>query len=115
MSASDRELLELAAKAAGMDGSWIEYDQSEWVNRSGYYLNPHIKWIPLGDDGDALRLASRLGMLIMIDNDQELSKARQRDAIESVEYWHWRGKQGAEASTRRAIVRTAAAIGRAMP
>lgn len=62
---TDRELLELAAKAAGsdvfeLDGGWVqkigkEIDGLErWVGR----------WNPLEDDGDALRLAVKLEMQI---------------------------------------------------
>jgi hypothetical protein len=52
MSNTDRELLELAAKAAGIDGFWSEGYLS-FIKRSGG------SWSPLDDDGDALRL--RLG------------------------------------------------------
>lgn len=47
---TDRELLELAAKAAG------EYSDKEPLE---HLLN---RWNPLTDDGDALRLAVKLSM-----------------------------------------------------
>lgn len=52
----DRELVELAAKAAGITGTW---------HRSGYVA--YSGWCgsvfdPLNDDGDALRLAVNLGL-----------------------------------------------------
>jgi hypothetical protein len=103
----DRELLELAAKAAG-------YALCEWPDEHGKLraeIEPHWHpvWNPLTDDGDALRLAVKLQL--------------------HLEWWPGLGKvaactaekQTAEpygtnpyAATRRAIVRAAAAIGRAM-
>lgn len=53
---SNKELLELAAKAAGIElfmpthnGAWLD-------NTAG------VRWNPLTDDGDALRLAVKLGL-----------------------------------------------------
>jgi len=47
---TDRELLEAAAKAAGIQ---VHPDGIEWNrNEEGY------RWNPLTDDGDALRLRS---------------------------------------------------------
>lgn len=55
---TDRELLELAAKAAG-----LEPDKAEWTQRAGLVWIQHVdgirkefRWNPLTDDGDALRL-----------------------------------------------------------
>ena len=54
---TDRELLELAAKAAGLNYSF-EY---------GCYFDDEYEqgcdWNPLDDDGDALRLAVKLGWI----------------------------------------------------
>ena len=61
---SDRELLELAAKAAGVDGKWLG-DGSLWI---GPYDGGN-EWSPLTDDGDALRLAVKLGILCWRDDD----------------------------------------------
>jgi len=56
---TDREMLELAAKAAGID--WIK--NCVWIE-NGFYspLAKHerIAWNPLTDDGDAFRLAVKL-------------------------------------------------------
>ena len=100
---TDRELLELAAKAAGMVGWWIDYDQKKWINPSGFYLVPHVLWNPLTDDGDALRLAVSLRMDLNI-NDGEC------DVFTHDSFYNGRGKDTLE-TTRRAIVRAAAAIG----
>lgn len=55
----NRELLELAAKAAGLSG-YIH----EWINGPEFIVpgeNPGT-WNPLTDDGDALRLAVALNI-----------------------------------------------------
>ena len=54
---TDRELLELAAKAAGIKTSLHKETDSLWID------GPRV-WNPLTDDGDALRLAVKLGFLI---------------------------------------------------
>ena len=51
---TDREMLELAAKAA--DLTW--HDDHIWVDEIAEY----VPWNPLKDDGDALRLAVDLSM-----------------------------------------------------
>lgn len=64
---NNKELLELAAKAAGInDIIWNEADNGEY--RGGWTLR-HGKgtygwWNPLTDDGDALRLACDLGLCV---------------------------------------------------
>lgn len=69
---TDREMLELAAKAAGFNFRWFKVKQ--WKNMRGrigpyryctgtvdVYGSHHTKpWSPLTDDGDALRLAVKL-------------------------------------------------------
>ncbi len=103
---SDREMLELAAKAAGYvlqeteDGYECNFDDSRI-------------WNPLTDDGDALRLAVKLQMCVGIipsnikdgyatvtlapANPVEIGETHNGDPL---------------AATRRAIVRAAAEIGR---
>lgn len=58
---TDRELLKLAAKAAGYDVTWLKdsqfiHDGDDW-------------WDPLTDDGDALRLAVKLHMQVSITTE----------------------------------------------
>lgn len=95
MADTDRELLELAAKAVG------EHPIS-------LATSPYKSWNPLTDDGDALRLAVQLRLDIHVDGnltevqgpfDGFFTEAHLGDPC---------------AATRRAIVRTAAEIGRAM-
>jgi len=73
---TDRELLELAAKAAGLKKLTKWSDKiTDWDSRhhNGSALHAEgaggqcISWNPLTDDGDALRLAVKLNMEIDID------------------------------------------------
>lgn len=102
---TDRELLELAAKAAGYvlqeteDGYECNFDDSRI-------------WNPITDDGDAFRLMVKL-------------RLQPRQGINLVSVLHPDFKRDDEnyrdhnndplAATRRAIVRAAAEIGRQMP
>lgn len=105
MSTTDHELLELAAKAAGIA-----------VEADGNFAFPHRLWNPLTDDGDALRLAVQLGLVVCVLN--EIGKTGIYLPAE-----HIGGKydeleehgDDPHAATRRAIVRAAAEIGKAMP
>lgn len=100
-----RELLELAAKAAGL----LYLHHYEPANPA--LLVPKdedgdaIEWNPLTDDGDALRLAVKLNLLI--DVEDERTDAGNFDA-----HGYRRESHGSDpyAATRRAITRAAAAI-----
>ena len=105
---TDRELLEMAAKAAGID-LWHEDVFTNGLTQK-VSDNGVLRWNPLTDDGDALRLAVKLRMSVFHslsdvyvvddDGDIEVEEGHKRDPL---------------AATRRAIVRTAAKIGRQMP
>ncbi len=103
---TDRELLELAAKAAGIeipDGcEFIAPDY--WKHQDS---NTHIIWDPLGNDGDALRLAVKLGL--MVD-----CLSRSAMPLEQDIGWAQGGMADSYAAARRAIVRAAAEIGKGM-
>lgn len=109
---TDRELLELAAKAAGIGGGWggeLEYHNG-LVDLTDYWVldgEELFFWNPLTDDGDALRLAGALLLSISIDSGY----TRVIDQNERVTYEKGNGR----VSTRRAIVRAAAEIGRDTP
>jgi hypothetical protein len=110
----DRELLELAAKAAGIAVQWKEDGRSFQVVRGLPFT-----WNPLTDDGDALRLACALGLTVECDfHDSDTCTAYQtRGDIVADEQAGMLGEVIGEpdfAATRRAIVRAAAEIGRAM-
>ena len=111
----DKELLELAAKAAQMDA--IVWTSGAWTFGEKTECRPGSAdiWNPLTDDGDALRLALRLEMTLRPYTS--LSRAKYCE----VELEH-EGRQllltekvstTLEEATRRAIVR-AAAIGEQM-
>jgi len=96
---SDRELLEFAAKAAGI--------QIEWKNAVPYTGTKSYMpraWLPLADDGDALRLAVKLELHVLRGIAQTPDGDMHFDIDERDQY----------AATRRAIVRAAAAIGKDM-
>lgn len=100
---SDRELLEHAAKAAGIDAHITDWF-SHVKDGDGDYLKP---WNPLTDDGDALRLAVKLRISLMM-RGISLSAFDQGETLHIEE---WYGGDMATA-TRRAIVRAAATIGK---
>jgi hypothetical protein len=105
---NDRELLELAARAAGYQYLW-NIDSLLIKGLEGH-------WNPLTDDGDALRLAVKLGMTVNIENDIETTCATAgwssgRMLPDGVAAELHDGDP--YAATRRAIVRAAAEIGRA--
>ena len=100
---NDRELTELAAKAAEC------YDLGDWDDKWNCLTN-YEGWTfdPLTDDGDALRLAVKLEMTIrsfghlvsvMAPHQYQVDEYTNGDTC---------------AATRRAIVRAAAEIGRTM-
>lgn len=107
---TDRELLELAAKAAGVDLS-----TRKWHGRWYVSPEPNIKnWNPLTDDGDALRLAVKLDMQIWRNTGGTVSAMPPGDVIG---FWTRLKDEVAPdpcAAYRRAIVRAAAEIGKAM-
>ncbi|HHF0618080.1 TPA: hypothetical protein ACPH2G_004598 [Pseudomonas aeruginosa] len=111
---NDRELLELAARAAGMNIQRSRLNDplhrdflmnGEGVRNPGQCSFP---WNPLTDDGDALRLAVKLGLLVDICRDHTCVCSETVDPILQDQ-----GKERWEA-TRRAIVRAAAEIGKSM-
>ena len=99
---TDKEQLELAAKAAGIKLWTRPYDARLYID------SPMRVWNPLTDDGDALRLAVKLGLMIDVINDATGVQAL--DVAWCIE--QHKGDQ--YAATRRAIVRAAAEIGKAM-
>ena len=108
---TNRELLELAAKAAGYET--IEYNDlrgSMLDIRYGRFeavWNGEDYWNPLTDDGDALRLAVKLRLDVMC---RELGTHVDNELSYNSEISH----DDPYATTRRAIVRAAAEIGKNM-
>lgn len=114
---TDRELLEMAAKAAGL--THIDYTNTGYDGRYGLvttdcYGRHGPEFDPLNDDGDALRLAVKLQLGISIPPviDGRVDVVTFYGPIISIiEYPKNHDRQ---AATRRAIVRAAAAIGEVM-
>jgi hypothetical protein len=110
---TDKELLELAAKAAGIKAS--SYPDGIWRNFTGF--NPAMNlfgapvWNPIEDDGDALRLAVKLSL--MLDEITQGYMAGHWVATHTnIESCYEPSLPDPLAATRRAIVRAAAEIGR---
>ena len=98
---TDRELLELAAKAAGIN---LEDHQPVLALDGKSYLPPVLgRWEPLNSDRDAFRLAVDLGMHITSSQTHAWVSTPEVDAIQPFE-------GNPLKATRRAIVRVAAAI-----
>ena len=102
---TDRELLELAAKAAGeYYGEWSDRSNSFRIRYAGYWK----EWNPLADDGDAMRLAVKLRM--RIEHYSVTSDGCDRVGANNAPTVLYEGDS--YAATRRAIVRAAAEIGK---
>lgn len=102
---TDRELLELAAKAAGIELKWatiVNGPQAGEVFCSN--------WHPLVDDSDALRLSVNLGIGMV--HHQGWLQVMHPSFADLIDVMHLGNAQKA---TRRAIVIAAAEIGAAMP
>lgn len=106
---TDKELLELAAKAAN--------DKNIRIDSHGYFreIGEHedgtlcmVNWNPLTDDGDALRLAVTLR--INLDFLCENVFATHECGIDAIQSYN----EGPCSATRRAIVRAAAEVGKGM-
>lgn len=115
---TDKELLQLAAKAAGYDylTEWSEkitdYD-SEHYNRSALHASGEggqcQSFNPLDNDGDAFRLAVDLGVDVICNEYHSCVQVFYIDgSSESMVEPYGEDKH---AATRRSIVRAAAAIG----
>lgn len=120
---NDRELLELAAKAAGIAvvgfvEHVLDYDSPHYGSQALQIgLGSCSTWNPIIHDGDALRLAVKLRIMLNREinfgcdiveaigpEDDNMSCHCSTESIEGDPY----------AATRRAIVRAAAEIGRQM-
>ncbi|HIE1324508.1 TPA: hypothetical protein ACXJFQ_005113 [Pseudomonas aeruginosa] len=110
---NDRELLELAARAAGYQFSYSYHSLSIPVilAETGRWR----QWDPLTDDGDALRLAVQLDITIGPEHPDVVGKSLCRAS------WNNRNMSLGEfgdgdkpSAYRRAIVRAAAEIGKSM-
>lgn len=106
---TDRDLLELAAKAAGMRIQWDEFcDGYIRLNDAGIDIDC---WDPLEDDGDALRLAISCLLTVCMDGSGTVSAHEAYLGRKGVFVTQSVSECGSKrAATRRAIVRAAAGI-----
>lgn len=118
MSVTDRDLLEMTAKAVGGEFSpgttktrtgetWEEW---QWTGPMGVVIDS-IVTNPLTNDGDAFRLAMRLHIGVMIRDGHAIALFDHPDGNP------WRTVEpcnpiGEQAAARRAIVGAASVIGR---
>jgi hypothetical protein len=109
---TDLEMLELAAKAAGLTGEChlLTGDCSDPAEPGGFrYEHPdggHDWWNPLMDDGDALRLAADLDMILTFSL-AGFARACSHGGMFDVDYSNDRCS-----AMRRAITIAAAQIGK---
>lgn len=100
---TDRELLEAAAEAAGVD--FIISGGQLWTTMDGSIHKHTERWNPLANDGQALRMAVKLNLMVDCDDRTGMAQVAVppnwiREPINGDKY----------AATRRAIVRAAAAL-----
>lgn len=119
MNDNDRELIELAAKAYGINvKGWINDKLIGFDTNTEWPVNGD--WNALTDDGDALRLAVRLRIdTKFLDGFKQVCCRRDvdRDNFEMhglVGYGNGACPEPTAENVRRAIVRAAAEIGRGM-
>lgn len=98
---NEDDLIKLAAKAAGIRGEWNKAcNKFEKLSDEGLHAG---FFDPLTDDGDALRLAVKLDMIVDVRGKHN-AVAVWPDVVEPID-------DDPLAATRMAIVRAAAAIG----
>ena len=129
---NEREMLEMAAKAAGKyapkkdcPNGWEGIRPETWgcFTMGGEGRTPDYQWNPLTDDGDALRLAVKLRLVVHVwDDGETVSVAKTLpygyEPPEIDDAWFaefaYEGERSIEEATRLAITRAAAQIGESM-
>lgn len=115
---NDREMLELAAKAAGIvfsfrQGVPCRYEQPK-TSKTSFSALGWKMWNPLEDDGEVFRLAVKLGISIRYGycmDDAPVVFVKDEFMEEELMFENFPDSRKA---TRRAIVRAAAEIGKGM-
>lgn len=113
---TDRELLELAAKAAGVKAK---------SKRDGAirYFSHGVEWNPANDDGDSRRLQVALSIDLRFGVSSNFgpyvharTEVDRGGVIDFHECYQWVSLHpDANAAVRRAVLEVAAAIGQSMP
>jgi len=124
---NDRELLEMAAKAAGIAGEWTDcYDgdyYSEYNGMCGLIVDkPNantVVWNPWIDDGDCARMEAVLNINVKWFDAMKCANAWVEDSClhpdEATAYENYPDHAGNKQAARRmASLRVAAEIGKAM-
>jgi hypothetical protein len=116
----DRELLGLAAKAAGYEIEWGIVEEgrviappTEAYKRDKYGIR--WKWDPKNDAGDALRLAVKVGLAMRTRGDGEAVVAWREEEPSAMQSVHYSYERDGGIAMCLAIVRAAAEIGKAKP
>lgn len=103
---TEREMLELAAKAAGIN--WQNWTKCRYEGEKEFRVWPY-DWNPRTDDGDAQRLAVTLGLAVSVDFQVGSTAVLWGPPTGSVREPH---NGDPYAATRLAITRAAAEIGK---
>lgn len=112
---SDRELLELAAKAAGLQVcTECGAPGCGWII-IGTGVGDLKVWNPLEDDNDAMRLAVNLNLQPLFNDDLETVTVDYQSAPRQFTVLCEQYGCDKYYATRRAIVRAAAEIGKSIP
>ena len=106
----DRELLELAAKAIGLQiGGWSEGACAYFVKQP----NPSFLWNPLNNDGDAFRLAVNLDLdMIFYRKHVDICDNNRSQDISRGDFAS--NNDSKMEAARRAIVHRASEIGKSL-
>lgn len=123
---TDRELLELAARASGFRGPehkfcWTENEYPRCSGTHGAlwnyvgFMDSAVLWNPLTDDGDALRLAVELRLVIDTDYNNGAAVGSAYLSMDEFHEHDCPSRFGADraAAARRAITRAAAEVAKA--
>jgi hypothetical protein len=108
---TDRELLEIAAKAARLTVVDKSAPVTLYIESDG--CKSGVSWNPLANDGDALRLAVTLGLVVCVLHEIGMTGIYLPAEHIGGKYDTTEPHNGDPyAATRRAIVRAAAEIGK---
>ena len=110
----DKRLLEMAAQAAGIEHGSDRLECGLSLTDPDGRHRSLPRWNPLDDDGDALRLAMKLGIDLEWRSDARVAAYRHTNADGYCFTAFESSRENRAKNTRRAIVRAAAAIGEAL-
>lgn len=124
---NEREMLLMAAKAAGIKNPRYQHGENGLLSSIEFddENDCTVVWQPHLDDGDALRLAVKLRLVVHVwDDGETVSVAKtlpdgEDPPTTDTDAWFaefaYEGERSIEAATRLAITRAAAQIGKSMP